>query len=109
MSVSAKTPHYLIITSALFALMIVFSVGNAYAEEYDLSDHPVYNWEYNPDANFSNERYSSPKSSNDYTLAYLLSVLQVEFDPTHRYYQPPVPVAWDYCQSPQFSNFHRCR
>jgi len=84
------------------------SLPLAYAEDYDLSDHPVYNWEWNEDINFSNERYSNPKSSNDYVLAYNLSVLNVDFDPTHIYYVAPT-LTYDYCDMEQFAKYPRCR
>ena len=58
----------------ILAVVMVSSTTYAFAEEYDLSDHPVYNWTWNEDINFSNERYSNPKSSNHYTLAYSLSI-----------------------------------
>jgi len=92
----------------ILAVVMVSSTTYAFAEEYDLSDHPVYNWTWNEDINFSNERYSNPKSSNDYTLAYSLSILKVEFDPTHIYYEKPV-MSYDYCDMEQFAKYPRCR
>jgi len=89
-------------------LFAVVSVTPVIAEEYDLSDHPVYNWTWNEDINFSNERYSNPKSSNDYTLAYLLSILGVDFDPTHIYYEKPT-LTYDYCSMEQFAKYPKCR
>ena len=84
---------------------ILFTVIYSVTAEYDLSDHPVYNWVWNEDINWSNETYSKPAISNQYYL----DALNLDFDPTHRYYEPPTPVTWDYCQTPQFHNFHRCR
>jgi len=92
----------------ILAIVMVSSTTYAFAEEYDLSDHPVYNWVWNEDINFSNERYSSPKSSNDYTLAYSLSILKVDFDPTHIYYEKPT-ITYDYCSMEQFANYPKCR
>ena len=97
----------------LFILLTVFVLSLTYtssavAEEYDLSNHPIYNWEWNEDINFSNERYSNPKSSNDYTLAYSLSILKVDFDPTHIYYEKTV-TTFDYCDLEQFSNYPKCK
>ena len=40
----------------ILAIVMVSSTTYAFAEEYDLSDHPVYNWVWNEDINFSNER-----------------------------------------------------
>ena len=94
----------------ILAIVMVSSITYAFAEEYDLSDHPVYNWTWNEDINFSNERYSNPKSSNDYYLAYALSVLQqIDFDPTHRYYDPPVAPVYDHCAMEQFKKYPKCR
>ena len=92
----------------ILAIVMVSSTTYAFAEEYDLSDHPVYNWTWNEDINFSNERYSSPKSSNDYILEYNLSILKVDFDPTHIYYVTPT-ITYDYCEMEQFAKYPRCR
>ena len=92
----------------ILAIVMVSSTTYAFAEEYDLSDHPVYNWTWNEDINFSNERYSNPKSSNDYILEYNLSILKVDFDPTHIYYEKPT-MTYDYCSMEQFAKYPRCR
>ena len=96
------------IAPILFSLIIVTSTSSIFAEEYDLSDHPVYNWTYNENANISNERYSEPAVSNQYTLEYLLSILKVDFDPTHIYYEKTV-TTFDYCDLEQFSNYPKCK
>ena len=94
---------------ASVTLLTVAMISPVMAEDYDLSGHPIYNWEWNEDINFSNERYSNPKSSNDYYLAYALSILQVDFDPTHRYYEPPVAPVYDHCAMEQFAKYPKCR
>ena len=80
-------------------------MADVFAEEdYDLSDHPIYQeWVYDPDRNVSAERYSNPAVSNQYSLA----VLDLNFDPTYRYYQPPVSV-FDYCDLEQFAKYPKC-
>ena len=79
------------------------------AEEYDLSDHPIYQpWEYNPDRNFSNERFSNPKASNEYHLIALSPFIDNDYDPTHVYLEKRVST-FDYCDLPQFSNYPKCR
>ena len=98
----------IIIIPILFSLIIVTTTSSIFAEEYDLSDHPVYNWTYNEDANISNERYSKPAVSNQYTLEYLLRILKVDFDPTHIYYEQLV-VTYDYCTMEQFSKYPKCK
>ena len=81
----------------------------ANAEEYDLSDHPIYQpWEYNPDRNFSSERFSNPKASNEYHLAALSPFIDPNFDPTIRYHQLPVST-FDYCDLEHFSNYPKCK
>jgi len=84
--------------------LIVFSVIYTITSEYDLSDHPVYNWVWNEDINFSNERYSKPAVSNQYHL----DALNVTYDPTYRYYQYGVST-FDYCDLEQFSKYPKCR
>ena len=96
------------IVPILFFLIIVTTTSSIFAKEYDLSDHPVYNWTYDEDVNISNERYSKPAVSNQYTLEYSLSILKVDFDPTHIYYEKTV-TTFDYCDLEQFSNYPRCR
>ena len=99
-----------IIILLLTVIIVVGVTDNVFAEEdYDLSNHPVYNWVWNENINFSNERYSSPKSSNDYTLAYSLSILKVDFDPTRIYYEKPIAIVYDYCDMDQFAKYPRCR
>jgi len=84
------------------------TTSSVFAEEYDLSDHPVYNWEYNPDANFSNEIYSKPAVSNQYHLEqYSLSILKVDFDPTRIYHEKTI-MTFDYCDIEQFSKYPKC-
>jgi uncharacterized surface anchored protein len=95
------------IAPILFSLIIVTSTSSIFAEEYDLSDHPVYNWTYNENANISNERYSNPAVSNQYILEYSLSILKVDFDPTRIYYEKPVATC-DYCTMEQFSKYPKC-
>lgn len=92
----------------LFTVLIMTGISNAFAVEYDLSAHPVYNWVYNPDANFSSERYSNPKASNVYHLEALSPFIDPDFDPTRIYYQTPV-MTFDYCDLEQFSKYPRCR
>ena len=96
------------IVPILFFLIIVTTTSSIFAKEYDLSDHPVYNWTYNENANISNERYSKPAVSNQYILEYSLSILKVDFDPTHVYYEQPVST-FDYCTMEQFSKYPKCR
>ena len=88
--------------------MLMVSFPLAYAEEYDLSDHPVYNWTWNEDINFSNERFSNPKASNEYHLEALSSFIDPNFDPTHIYYEKGVST-FDYCDIEQFAKYPRCR
>jgi|TARA_B110000438_G_scaffold252331_1_gene257290 hypothetical protein len=83
---------------------ITFTIIYSITAEYDLSDHPVYDWTYNPDANISSERYSKPGVSNPYSL----DILNLDFDPTFRYYTPPVSV-WDYCDLEKFSKYPKCK
>jgi hypothetical protein len=93
----------------ILAIVMVSCTGNVFAEEeYDLSDHPVYNWEWNENINFSSETISHPKSSNDHVLEYNLSILKVDFDPTHIYYVTPT-ITYDYCEMEQFAKYPRCR
>ena len=93
----------------ILAIVMVSCTGNVFAEEeYDLSDHPVYNWEWNENINFSSETISHPKSSNDHILEYNLSILKVDFDPTHIYYVTPT-ITYDYCEMEQFAKYPRCR
>ena len=96
------------IVPILFFLIIVTTTSSIFAKEYDLSDHPVYNWTYNENANISNERYSKPAVSNQYILEYSLSILKVDFDPTHIYYEQPV-TTFDYCTMEQFSKYPKCK
>jgi hypothetical protein len=95
------------IASILFFLIIVTTTSSIFAKEYDLSDHPVYNWSYNENANISNERHSKPAVSNQYILEYSLSILKVDFDPTRIYYEKPV-ATYDYCAIEQFSKYPKC-
>ena len=95
------------IASILFFLIIVTTTSSIFAKEYDLSDHPVYNWSYNENANISNERHSKPAVSNQYILEYSLSILKVDFDPTRIYYEKPV-ATYDYCAMEQFSKYPKC-
>ena len=95
------------IAPILFSLIIVTSTSSIFAEEYDLSDHPVYNWTYNENVNISNERYSQPVVSNQYILEYSLSILKVDFDPTRIYYEKPV-ATYDYCAMDQFFKYPKC-
>ena len=74
------------------------------AEEYDLSDHPVYNWVWTEDINWSNETFSKPAVSNQHHL----DILNVDYDPTHIYYEKATST-FDYCDLPQFSNYPKCR
>jgi len=93
----------------ILAIVMVSCTGNVFAEEeYDLSDHPIYNWEWNENINFSSETISHPKSSNDHILEYNLSILKVDFDPTHIYYVTPT-ITYDYCEMEQFAKYPRCR
>jgi len=95
---------------ALFAIIGILTFTEVHAEEdYDLSGHPIYQeWEYNPDRNFSSERYSSPKASNEYHLIALSPFIDPDFDPTIRYHILPVST-FDYCSLEQFSNYPKCR
>ena len=95
------------IVPILFFLIIVTTTSSIFAKEYDLSDHPVYNWTYDEDVNISNERYSKPAVSNQYILEYSLSILKVDFDPTRIYYEKPV-ATYDYCAMEQFSKYPKC-
>ena len=95
------------IVPILFFLIIVTTTSSIFAKEYDLSDHPVYNWTYNENVNISNERYSKPAVSNQYILEYSLSILKVDFDPTRIYYEKPV-ATYDYCAMEQFSKYPKC-
>ena len=95
------------IVSILFFLIIVTTTSSIFAKEYDLSDHPVYNWTYNENANISNERYSKPAVSNQYILEYSLSILKVDFDPTRIYYEKPA-ATYDYCAMDQFFKYPKC-
>lgn len=96
----------------LFATLITVqavSLADVFAEEeYDLSDHPVYNWVYNPDANFSSERFSNPKASNEHYLKALSPFIDPDFDPTRIYYEKGVST-FDYCDLEQFSKYPKCR
>ena len=93
----------------ILAIVMVSCTGNVFAdEEYDLSDHPIYNWEWNENIKFSSETISHPKSSNDHILEYNLSILKVDFDPTHIYYVTPT-ITYDYCEMEQFAKYPRCR
>ena len=84
-------------------------IYTANAEEYDLSDHPVYQpWVWSEDRNFSAERFSNPKASNDYHLEALSPFIDPNFDPTVIYYQQPVST-YDYCVEPQFAKYPKCR
>ena len=94
---------------ALFAVLITVqavSLADAFAdEEYDLSDHPIYQeWVYDPERNISSERYSVPAISNQYSF----DILDIDYDPTRQYYQPPVST-YDYCIEPQFAKYPKCR
>jgi|TARA_B110000438_G_scaffold36724_1_gene36482 hypothetical protein len=92
----------------IFVIVTASSVNHVFADEYDLSDHPVYNWVWNEDINFSNETYSKPAVSNEYTLAYSMSILNVDFDPTHIYYEKP-SAEYDHCAMEQFIKYPKCR
>lgn len=93
----------------LFAILIACGTNAVYAEEYDLSDHPIYQpWEYDPDRNFSAFRYSEPKASNDYHLAALLPFIDPNFDPKVDYHVTPVST-FDYCDLEQFSKYPKCK
>ena len=93
----------------LFTLIIVTTASSVFAqEEYDLSGHPVYNWVWNEDVNWSNERHSKPAISNQYHYDALVKILNIVFDPTHIYYEPPVST-FDYCDLEQFSKYPKCR
>ena len=94
----------------ILAVVIVSSTSYVFAEEdYDLSNHPIYQpWEYNTDANFSSERFSNPKASNEYHLEALSPFIDPEFDPTIRYYTPPV-ATFDYCDLESFANYPKCK
>ena len=92
----------------ILAIVMVSSITYSFAEEYDLSDHPVYNWTWNEDINFSNERYISPKASNIYHLEALSSFIDPDFDPTHIYYEKPV-LTFDYCDLESFAKYPKCR
>ena len=94
-------------TSILFSLIII-TTTSVFAEEYDLSDHPVYNWEYNPDANFSNETYSKPAVSNQYHLEAIFPFIDPSFDPTHIYEEKTL-MTFDYCDLEEFSKYPKCR
>jgi hypothetical protein len=94
-------------TSVLFSLIIT-TTSSIFAEEYDLSDHPVYNWEYNPDANFSNEIYSKSTVSNQYHLEAIFSYIDPNFDPTRIYYEKTI-MTFDYCDLEQFSKYPKCK
>lgn len=97
------------IIPVLFAAVMLSGTTNAFAvQDYDLSNHPVYNWTWNEDINFSNERYSSPKASNIYHLQALSPFIDPDFDPTKIYYQPPV-TTFDYCDLEQFAKYPKCR
>jgi len=99
----------------IFSLVIISITNYAVAEqeydydlhpieEYDLSDHPIFQpWEFNPDRNFSSQIYSNSSVSNPY---YLKS-LNLTYDPTVRYYEKPMS-AFDYCDLEQFSKFPKC-
>ena len=94
----------------LFAVLITMSTGTVHADnDYDLSGHPIYQeWEYNPDRNVSSERYSSPKTSNEYHLIALSPFIDPDFDPTIRYLTLPVST-FDYCSLEQFANYPKCK
>lgn len=94
--------------SVIVAVLMISSMSYVFAEEYDLSDHPVYNWTWNEDINFSNERYSNPKASNVYHLEALSQFIDPDFDPTHIYYEKRVST-FDYCDLKQFSKYPKCR
>ena len=97
------------VTPILSVIFIVSSISFVFAEEYDLSGHPIYQeWEYNPDRNFSSERYSSPKASNEYHLIALSPFIDPDFDPTIRYHILPVST-FDYCSLEQFTNYPKCK
>ena len=93
----------------LLAIVMVSSTTTVFAEEeYDLSDHPVYNWVYNPDANFSSERFSNPKASNEYHLEALSPFIDPDFDPTYIYYEKAVST-FDYCDLESFAKYPKCK
>jgi len=87
---------------------ILFTVIYSVTAEYDLSDHPVYNWEWNEDINWSNERYSKPKSSNSYHLEALSPFIDPTFDPTKIYYEKSI-TTFNYCDLEAFSKYPKCR
>jgi len=94
----------------ILAVVIVSGTNYVFAEEdYDLSGHPIYQpWEYNPDRNFSSERFSNPKASNEYHLEALSPFIDPDFDPTHIYYEKPVST-FDYCDLESFAKYPKCK
>lgn len=94
------------IPMAILTLAVVSCTSYVFAEEeYDLSDHPVYNWEYNPDANISSERISKPAVSNQYSL----DILKLDdYDPTVVAYQFGV-MEFDYCDLESFAKYPKCK
>ena len=90
----------------VLSVFVMSGMTNVFAdEEYDLSDHPVYNWVWNEDINWSNEVISKPAVSNQYHL----NALGITgFDPTHIYYEKPT-TTFDYCDLEQFAKFPKCR
>ena len=98
----------IIIMPILFSLIVVITTSSIFAEEYDLSENPVYNWEYNPDTNFSNEIYSKPTVSNQYHLEAIFSFIDPNFDPTRIYYEK-IMITFDYCDLEQFSKYPKCK
>lgn len=99
----------------LAIVMVSGTTPMAIAEEYDLSDHPIYHeYEYDlwsddygwiRDTNISSERYSPPAVSNQYTLELYV---EIDYDPTHIYYEKTVHV-FDYCDLEQFQKYPKCR
>ncbi len=106
------------IIPVILALVIVSGMNYAFAEydydehpieEYDLSGHPIYQeWEYNPDANFSSERFSNPKASNEYHLKALSPFIDPDYDPTHVYLEKRIST-FDYCELESFAKYPKCR
>jgi|TARA_B110000438_G_scaffold113300_1_gene111127 hypothetical protein len=92
--------------TSILVILIVATAGSTFAEkEYDLSDHPVYNWVYSEDANISTERYSKPAISNQYHF----EALNIKkFDPTHHYYEFGIST-FDYCDLKQFLKYPKCK
>ena len=88
----------------ILVVLIMTTTSNVFAEEYDLSDHPIYQNVYTGEYNISAERYSKPAISNQYYL----DALNVFFDPTHHYYEFGVSV-FDYCDLEQFVKYPKCK